>query len=539
MECETQYPFSAQGQASFLRDLIDTVNEAGGLGVFYWEPAWITVGDTTGLSGDDYDAQVAKNKTLWETNGSGWASSYASDYDPDDAGKWYGGSAVDNQALFAANGKPLDSINVWKYVRTGAYTNSVSVESIASAEETIGEGGTYSLPDTLTVTYNKGSADESVSWDTADIAKIDTSTIGTYVVKGIVTFSKEVDAGTYSGKTSAEVTYTLTVKEKNLIGDDWSFENGSSNFSGLEKTETYKIAITNEDVKEGSLGLHWWSESDAREETVIYLGSDKNGITLEPGVYTFEVQTKGNAGDTVAISILEHGTDSVLAAGDVVSLTGYDDWLVAIVSFEVTSETTIDLQMTVGIQAGGWGTIDCMYLYRTGDVETAGDKDPAPAKKPAASQTTSTSTASSNTTSDTLSDTEADDLSDNTTTATGNTETATAGATGTTNTAGIANASGTVNADSATSAADDAAVDDADADDTSLAASDAAEDADEVINPDEAEGNADLADDVETTVVETEKAANTFRWYWILLLLAIAAVIGKLGYEYRKKTIGK
>ena len=32
------YPFSVQGQASFLRDLIAAVSEAGGLGVYYWEP---------------------------------------------------------------------------------------------------------------------------------------------------------------------------------------------------------------------------------------------------------------------------------------------------------------------------------------------------------------------------------------------------------------------------------------------------------------------------------------------------------------------
>lgn len=44
-------PFSIQGQATSIRNLINAVNEVGGLGVFYWEPAWITVGDITGLDG--------------------------------------------------------------------------------------------------------------------------------------------------------------------------------------------------------------------------------------------------------------------------------------------------------------------------------------------------------------------------------------------------------------------------------------------------------------------------------------------------------
>ena len=47
----TSYEFSEQGQADCIRDIIAAVSEAGGLGVYYWEPAWITVGDTTGLEG--------------------------------------------------------------------------------------------------------------------------------------------------------------------------------------------------------------------------------------------------------------------------------------------------------------------------------------------------------------------------------------------------------------------------------------------------------------------------------------------------------
>lgn len=73
---DLNYPFSVQGQASFLRALMAAVQEAGGVGVFYWEPVWITVGDVSALTGRSYTAQVNKNKTTWETHGSGWASSF-------------------------------------------------------------------------------------------------------------------------------------------------------------------------------------------------------------------------------------------------------------------------------------------------------------------------------------------------------------------------------------------------------------------------------------------------------------------------------
>lgn len=67
---------------------------------------------------DGYPA-TADNSPIWEEYGNGWASSYASDYDPDQAGKYYGGSAWDNQVFFDFNGNPLESINVFKYMREG------------------------------------------------------------------------------------------------------------------------------------------------------------------------------------------------------------------------------------------------------------------------------------------------------------------------------------------------------------------------------------------------------------------------------------
>ena len=79
------------------------------MGVFYWEGAWISVGTSF----------REENREKWEKYGSGWASSYAAVYDPDDAGKWFGGCAVDNQAMFDSEGKPLESLKVFQLVRTG------------------------------------------------------------------------------------------------------------------------------------------------------------------------------------------------------------------------------------------------------------------------------------------------------------------------------------------------------------------------------------------------------------------------------------
>lgn len=114
------WDFTPQGQAEEVRAVMNAVNNVSngkGLGVFYWEGAWISVGDTRRLGGSAYDERVAQNKLLWERYGSGWASSYSAEYDPDDAGIYYGGCAVENQAFFDPQGKVLPSLSVFKKVR--------------------------------------------------------------------------------------------------------------------------------------------------------------------------------------------------------------------------------------------------------------------------------------------------------------------------------------------------------------------------------------------------------------------------------------
>ncbi len=113
------WDFSVQGQAEEVRAVMNAVNNvenSKGLGVFYWEGAWISVGDLSALSGEEYMNKLGDNKLLWEKYGSGWASSYSAEYDPDDAGKWYGGSAVDNQAFFNSGGEALPSLRVFSLV---------------------------------------------------------------------------------------------------------------------------------------------------------------------------------------------------------------------------------------------------------------------------------------------------------------------------------------------------------------------------------------------------------------------------------------
>ena len=103
------YAYSVQGQAEAIRDVVQTVHDVDGIGVFYWEPAWIE------LPNKSWEERA----TICERYGTGWASSYAGEYDPEDAGRYYGGSACVKQALFDENGYPLESLLTFTDIRKG------------------------------------------------------------------------------------------------------------------------------------------------------------------------------------------------------------------------------------------------------------------------------------------------------------------------------------------------------------------------------------------------------------------------------------
>ena len=101
---DLRYDISVEGQAECLTDVFQAIADTGrwGLGVFYWEPAWIGTPDKISWE---------QRKAQWDTYGSGWATDYAKEYDKDVDRS--GGSSYDNQGLFDRYGKPLESLKVF------------------------------------------------------------------------------------------------------------------------------------------------------------------------------------------------------------------------------------------------------------------------------------------------------------------------------------------------------------------------------------------------------------------------------------------
>lgn len=362
----TTEPFTEQGQATAIRNLINTVNNAGGLGVYYWEPAWLTVGDTTGLTGEAYDKQVAANKEKWEKYGSGWASSYAREFDAKDAGVWFGGSAVDNEAMFYPDGTASPSLHVWNYVKTGAVSNLVSVEKVGdNLSDTIIAGTTYTLPETLEITYSDKKENAQITWNEADVQKIDTDTPGTYVVNGTVALRNDITRGAYVGKTSADVQLTLKVEEKNLFTDSEAAEFDSDE-NYVREGNGLKPFPYNENVYSGKYALGWYSTS-AEKASVTY----KKNLALTKGTYTFEAKTMGEKDDVVSLQILD--TDKQVLYEDTKTLTGYtaskSGWQTPSVTFTLTEDKVVTFRIAIAMRAEGWGAVDALYLHGDGSVE--------------------------------------------------------------------------------------------------------------------------------------------------------------------------
>lgn len=327
------YPFTVQGQATELSAVIAAVASMGeaGLGVCYWEPAWIPVPA-------ENDAARA---LLWAKYGSGWASVYAAAYDPNDAGAYYGGCACENQALFDGTGHPLPSLSTFRYVYTGTVC-PVRADAVENAYVTVRQNNVPSLPNTVRVVYNDGTTAEApVTWDVKDVPS--GAELGTFPVSGMA-------------ENMAVVCY-VSVIEENYI-DNFSFEDADRSMwkltdvaSGIQTD--YQTKKT--DAYSGSVALHFWNANAVEwrvEQTV-------DG--LKAGAYRLSVQVQGGDVGDAAEMYLYAMADGVVYRQDF-TVSGWVNWQQPIIDGILCQSGTIIVGVYVRCAGGGWGTLDDFLL---------------------------------------------------------------------------------------------------------------------------------------------------------------------------------
>ena len=336
------YPFTQQGQVNSLTDVVDTaVNKMTDcIGVFYWEGTWISVGTNS----------WEENHALWEKYGSGWASSYAAVYDPDDAGKYYGGCAVDNQALFGPDGKPLESLKVFGLVRDGNDIAPVP-DAIADSRLTVDLAGTIQLPETVDAVMTDDSRRAvPVIWNVTetDLQRMQTGGAADYDIVG--------EAG------GLEARCRVSMIKFNFLTNP-GFEDGD--LTGWELTELgHADELCAEkkqtDSLDGVWHMHFWS---AAADSVAFTLEQQ--ARVEPGSYEFAISIMG--GDCGETEIFAYArVDGQIVATAPMSVTSYGKWDTGVISDIRLAEGQ---ELAVGISVrcqgegnGAWGKIDSARL---------------------------------------------------------------------------------------------------------------------------------------------------------------------------------
>ena len=333
------YPFTVQGQANSVRNVIDTIatKTTNGIGVVYWEGAWITVGTSS----------WEENSAIWEKYGSGWASSYAAGYDPDDAGKYYGGSAVDNQAMFDKTGHPLDSLRVFHLVKSGNVVPLVA-DAIADVNLMVDLNGKIELPETVDAVMNDDSKKAvPVTWNITD-KKLDEMYSGGVKKYDIVGTADGLEAHCY-----------VSMIEYNFL-NNYSFEDGelgpwrTNDIGGADELYVEKKST---DSLTGEYHAHFWSAKSGTVEFEL----EQDALDLPSGKYKFTISIMGgDGGDTDIYSYAK--IDGKVVKTAPLKMTVYNEWHTAVIEgIEYSEGQTLTVGVYVkcaGDGNGAWGKID-------------------------------------------------------------------------------------------------------------------------------------------------------------------------------------
>lgn len=353
---EKPYPITVQGQANAIRDTIAAVASVGnaGIGLYYWEGAWIPV---PGKNRDE-------RQILWDQYGSGWASRYSAEYDAKDAGVYFGGSAWDNQAQFDFTGKPLASLSVWKLIRYGSKT-AVRPDSAEEVILRVRLGDRFTLPEKVRVIMNNGTnKDMEVRWDTyatrsdpgpeygiiRDLANIAAGPVAEYLVYGNV-----IDESSHI--TSVRALLRLSIVEKNYV-ENPSFEDKNLSMWRIENINnvTTELYVQNKvsDAKTGTNALHFWSKNKVAfrvEQTIS---------GLAPGLYKLSMTIHG--GDAKNPNMYLYAITNGKELRTETAVDGWRNFKNPVIQNIQVTDGTVIVGAYISCDANGWGSLDDFIL---------------------------------------------------------------------------------------------------------------------------------------------------------------------------------
>ncbi|NWL88637.1 hypothetical protein DMN77_13765 [Paenibacillus sp. 79R4] len=303
------FPASVANQKLVTETVMNTVAHVDGhrgLGVFYWEPAWLP--------------------------GVGWKSGE--------------GNAWENQAIFDFDGNALPSLDAFQFI-PGSIADKLPLLVYPSQAITIPKGGVPSLPTAASVLFNEGSIHSvPVAWD--EMEGEQWTTPGKFTLYGTVEG--------ISQKASIEITVLAQANEIRNPG----FEVGDLSEWTLTGTgDVGKVEHNAANAHSGNYAFNYWYGEPYKYQ----LTQDITG--LENGIYTLKAWASGGGGDTVLKLFAKQG-EEVLST-DMVN-TGWNVWRPYQVENIKIMNGRITVGFEVEAPGEVWGYLDDMELIRTADI---------------------------------------------------------------------------------------------------------------------------------------------------------------------------
>ncbi|AJC73971.1 arabinogalactan endo-1 4-beta-galactosidase [Pseudothermotoga hypogea DSM 11164 = NBRC 106472] len=301
------YLATVRGQMSFLRDLIRVlkqVPEARGLGLFYWEGAWIPV------------------------KGAGWKTGE--------------GNPWENQTLFDFQGNALETLKIFRNYEELLEEKAELVRVFpVSLESIVGER--MELPQKVQALFSDDSLRSvRVVWQ---VEEEELKQVGEHRIVGkILDYDSTVEA-------------KLLIKEPTNYLSNWSFETGNFEPWIVEgNKQSVKVVRANppQNAHHGVYAVNYWLDKPFEFEMYQIVRD------LPEGTYKLSMWIQGSGGDEVELSISEHGGERASVR---IENRGWLQWNHPVLEVRITSRV-VKISLRVKGKAGNWGWVDEFQLIR-------------------------------------------------------------------------------------------------------------------------------------------------------------------------------
>lgn len=373
---ESIRPFTVQGQANQILDVIETIANLGdyGLGVCYWEGTWIAPADNR----EDTLDLCNRYGCGWATAKAGPSSIGGDGYQANDVSA-AGGVVIDNQAFFrSSDGQALESLKVFALAKVGQNADPIA-DYIYETElyYTVNEG-TIEIPEKVTLVLNTGAVREQEALWEIDESVVATwiNNVNDYVITGTTIYGGEAICRIY-------------VQNKNLL------TNG-----GFEDTEGYGsvddfidvpspwqqrhtggnvlqlyVSADSGNAKMGTNSFHFWDDADLYFDLYQTISSADITSALNQygaGTFTFSIDFQGGDCGTHSIYAYakityKNGSTSNIIYGSNIWATGWLQWSRTSVDVSIDSNVaSVEVGVHVTAEAGGWGNFDNAQFFFKG-----------------------------------------------------------------------------------------------------------------------------------------------------------------------------